>query len=85
MCAYDGGVREQRIEYHADGSIRARGDVADGVLDGYWEWFRKDGTRLRSGFFRGGEQAGEWVTYDRQGHVYKTTRMGRTATAPRAS
>ena len=42
---------------------------------GYWEWFRKDGTKLRSGYFDGGEQTGEWTTYDRRGQVYKVTRF----------
>ena len=37
---------------HRDGSIWARGEkTADGVLTGYWEWFRKDGTKMRSGYF----------------------------------
>lgn len=42
---------------------------------GYWEWYRKDGTRLRSGWFEQGRQTGEWTTYDRNGAVYKVTRM----------
>ena len=35
----------------------------------------KDGTRLRSGYFKAGEQTGEWTTYDAKGRVYKVTRM----------
>jgi hypothetical protein len=42
---------------------------------GYWEWFRKDGTRMRSGHFEDGEQIGEWTTYDTKGEVYKVTKM----------
>ena len=45
------------------------------VQTGYWEFFRKDGTRLRSGHFENGEQVGEWTTYDASGNVYKVTRM----------
>ncbi len=41
--------------------------------EGYWEWFRKDGTKMRSGYFKAGKQVGEWTTYDRQGKVYKVT------------
>jgi hypothetical protein len=42
---------------------------------GYWEWFRKDGSRLRSGSFDDeGRQVGEWTTYDRTGEVYEVTR-----------
>ena len=61
------------IEYHKDGSVRARGQTADGVPAGYWEWFRLDGTKMRSGHFENGEQTGEWTTYDKKGQVYKVT------------
>lgn len=63
------------VEYHRDGSIWAKGQTIQGVPTGYWEWFRKDGTRMRSGTFQQGEQVGEWTTYDRQGKVYKVTRI----------
>jgi antitoxin component YwqK of YwqJK toxin-antitoxin module len=58
---------------HRDGSIRARGPVVDGEPDGYWEWFRLDGTMMRSGHFDRGRQVGEWTTYDQTGVVYKVT------------
>jgi len=48
------GAREQQIEYHKNGSVHAKGDMLDGVPEGYWEWFRLDGTRMRSGYFRDG-------------------------------
>ncbi|MBC7550159.1 MAG: hypothetical protein H7269_04525 [Cellulomonas sp.] len=51
-----------RIEYHRDGSTRARGQDVDGVLEGYWEWFRVDETLLRSGHLADGEQVGEKTT-----------------------
>jgi hypothetical protein len=63
------------IEYHRDGSIWARGQKVGDVPVGYWEWFRIDGTKSRSGTFDDGEQVGEWTTYDRTGKVYKVTRM----------
>ena len=50
-------------------------DRINGVLTGYWEWFRKDGTKLRSGTFEAGEQVGAWTTYDQKGAVYKVTQM----------
>jgi hypothetical protein len=43
------------------------------VVDGYWEWFRLDGTMLRSGSFAQGREVGEWTTYDKTGAVYKVT------------
>jgi antitoxin component YwqK of YwqJK toxin-antitoxin module len=66
-------VLKPHIEYHADGSVWARGHLLNGVPTGYWEWFRKDGTRMRSGTFDDGKQAGEWTTYDRSGKVVKVT------------
>lgn len=60
-------------ELHKDGGLRARGWMVDGVPTGYWEWFRKDSTKLRSGTFEDGVQVGEWTTYDRSGRVHKVT------------
>ena len=63
------------VTYHNDGSVWAKGNMVDGQPDGYWEWFRKGGTRMRSGHFENGKQTSEWITYDRAGKVYKVTRM----------
>jgi len=60
-------------EYHKDGSVWARGQKLDDLPTGYWEWFRLDGTRMRSGHFEAGEPVGEWTTYDKTGAVYKVT------------
>ena len=60
---------------HKDGSLWAKGQTIDDVPTGYWEWFRKDGTKLRSGTFTKGEQTGDWTTYDAKGAVYKVTNM----------
>jgi hypothetical protein len=70
--------RVERIERHRDGSVRARGLEVDGLLDCFWEWFRADGTRLRTGSFRVGAQVGEWTTYDRDGNPHKVTDHGET-------
>lgn len=67
-------VREH-IHYHKDCSIWAKGQMAGDQMCGSWEWFRKDGSKLRSGSFENGEQVGEWTTYDRNGEVYKVTVM----------
>jgi antitoxin component YwqK of YwqJK toxin-antitoxin module len=66
---------KKHIAYHKDGSIWAKGMMADGVPTEYWEWFRKDGTKMRSGHFENGQQIGEWITYDREGQEYKVTNM----------
>jgi hypothetical protein len=67
---------QKHTVFHKDGSVWAQGQTLDGVAVGYWEWFRKDGTKLRSGTFdEAGNQTGEWTTYDRQGAVHKVTDM----------
>jgi antitoxin component YwqK of YwqJK toxin-antitoxin module len=65
----------EHIVYHRDGSIWAKGQMAGDVPVGYWEWFRKDGSKMRSGYFEQGAQVGEWTTYDKHGEVYKVTQM----------
>jgi antitoxin component YwqK of YwqJK toxin-antitoxin module len=62
------------IKYHANGNtIWSRGKIVDGKADGYWEWYRLDGTRKRSGYFDMGVSVGEWTTYDKDGIVYKVS------------
>lgn len=63
------------IKYHKDGSIWVKGYTKKDIPTGYWEWFRKDGTKMRSGNFKDGKQVGEWITYDRTGQVYKISTM----------
>ena len=60
---------------HNDGTVWAKGQSAAGKMTGYWEWFRKDGSKMRSGHFEDGEQVGEWTTYARNGRVVKVTLM----------
>lgn len=62
------------IKYHANGkTIWSKGKMKDGKPDGYWEWYRLDGTRKRSGHFEAGDPIGEWTTYDQKGEVHKVT------------
>jgi len=56
-----------------DGSIWAKGKMVGKLPDGYWEWFRKEGSRMRSGSFKKGKQVGKWTTYDKTGNVVKVT------------
>ena len=66
-------MMSQHIEHHKDGSIWATGEMLNGQCEGYWKWFRKDGTKMRSGYFKSGKQTGEWITYDKSGEPYKIT------------
>jgi antitoxin component YwqK of YwqJK toxin-antitoxin module len=64
------------VKYHANGkTIWSKGKIVDGQPDGYWEWYRLDGTLKRSGYFEKGKQVGEWITYDQEGKVYKVTQI----------
>ena len=62
-------------QYHADGSIWAKGEMLDDKMHGYWEWYRKSGVIMRSGYFNNGKQIGEWTTYDNDGKPLKVSRM----------
>ena len=66
---------EAYIKYHNDGSIWGKGQTLNGQLHGYFEWHRKGGTIMRSGYFDNGKQVGNWTTYDKTGKVYKVTKM----------
>ncbi len=72
---------EKYVNRHADGTVWAKGTMVNGVMDGYFEWFRKDGTKLRSGYFKNGLQTGEWITYDAKGQPYRVTDMTRKVAA----
>ena len=62
-------------KHHKDVSLWTKGQMVDDVPTGHWEWFRRDGTKLRSGYFDNGVQVGEWTTYDPRGEIYKITVM----------
>ena len=70
-----GARAKKHVEYHKDGTVWAKGQTIDGVPAGYWEWFRKDGTRMHSGYFENGEQVSDWTTYDKNGDIYKVTTL----------
>ena len=70
------------IKYHANGQTRwSKGKIVDGQTEGYWEWYRPDGTLKRSGYFAKGEPVGAWTTYDEQGNVHKVTTKKKTTAA----
>ncbi len=61
------------FELYTNGFLKAKGSRKNGELHGYWEWYRKDGTVMRSGNFKSGLQVGEWITYDAAGTLYKVS------------
>jgi len=66
-------MKKEFIKRHNDGSLWAKGTTVDDVQEGYWEWFREDGSKMRSGYFQNGEQTGKWTTYDKNGMTVKVT------------
>ena len=65
-------VKGYTIKYHANGKTRwSKGKIKAGKPEGFWEWYRINGTLKRSGSFKKGEPVGTWTTYDSMGKVYK--------------
>jgi antitoxin component YwqK of YwqJK toxin-antitoxin module len=74
----DNGESADVVEYtklHRDGTVWAKGYMAGGEMHGYWEWFRLDGSKMRSGTFDNGVQVGDWTTYRADGRPAKVTTM----------
>ena len=65
------------IAYYETGAVRYRGFQLHGKMHGAWEFFRKDGSVMRSGSFEGGKQVGVWKTFDRAGRVVKETNFSK--------
>ncbi len=72
----------EHILFHKDGSVWAKGPMRGKIQHGFWEWYRKDGTKLRSGRFENGEQVGNWTTYDKTGKVTKVTEIKKKIAPP---
>ncbi len=53
--------------FYENGLPRFKGDYLDGKMHGFWEFYRKDGSLMRSGEFDSGVQVGTWKTFDRSG------------------
>ena len=56
-----------------NGLPRFKGDYLDGKMHGFWEFFRKDGSLMRSGHFDRDKQIGVWKTFARDGSLVKET------------
>ena len=58
-----------------NGLPRFKGEYLDGKMRGYWEFYRKDGSLMRSGAFDHEVQVGIWKTFDRAGALVKETKF----------
>jgi hypothetical protein len=63
-------------EFYDNGFLKCRGRTKDGRMHGAWEFFRRDGSPLRSGRFDRGDQVGLWTTFDRAGAPHRVTDFG---------
>ena len=55
--------------FYENGLPRFKGDYLDDAMHGPWEFYRKDGSLMRSGEFDCGKQVGIWRTFDREGKL----------------
>ncbi len=64
-------------EFHSNGFLKAKGrQDADGNPHGRWQWWRSDGSLMRTGSFRNGVRTGEWLDYDRGAVIPPQARPG---------
>ena len=63
----------EAVDRYPNGQLRFRGANLNGKMHGPWEFFRVDGSLMRTGSFERGKQIGLWRTYDRGGAVVKET------------
>jgi antitoxin component YwqK of YwqJK toxin-antitoxin module len=61
--------------FYENGLPRFKGEYLDGEMHGDWEFFRKDGSLMRSGSFDHGVQTGIWRTFDREGTLVSEKRL----------
>jgi len=61
--------------YYDNGVTRSCGRYKGGKMHGKWEFFRRDGSVMRTGEFRHGAQVGIWVTWGKNGRKVKETRF----------
>lgn len=73
MTGHEGGETIEALERYANGNVKLRGGYLDGEMHGPREFFRSDGSLMRSGSFDRGRQVGGWRTYDRNGDLVKET------------
>lgn len=59
--------------FYANGFVQSKGVMRGGEMHGGWQWFRNDGSLMRTGHFKNGAQVGTWETWDRNGELVKTT------------
>lgn len=59
-----------------NGLPRFKGDYLGDEMHGPWEFYRKDGSLMRTGEFDRGKQIGTWRTFDRAGALVSEKTLG---------
>ena len=59
------------VVHYGNGNVKMKGFRLDGEMHGAWEWYRTDGSVMRTGEFDRGKQVGVWQTFDRSGRLVK--------------
>jgi antitoxin component YwqK of YwqJK toxin-antitoxin module len=62
--------------FYENGLPRFKGEYQNDKMHGYWEFYRKDGSLMRSGAFDEDKQIGVWKTFARDGSLVKETNFG---------
>ncbi len=53
------------LEFYDNGYLKSKGKYKDGQMHGNWEFYRRDGSLMRSGRLEKGEPVGQWQTFVR--------------------
>jgi antitoxin component YwqK of YwqJK toxin-antitoxin module len=67
---------QERSPFYENGLPRFKGEYLKGEMHGPWEFFRKDGSLMRSGEFNQGVQVRIWRTFDRAGKLVSEKNLG---------
>ncbi len=65
------------IVHYPSGVVKMKGFHLEGEMHGAWEWYRTDGSVMRTGELDHGKQIGPWRTFDRSGRLVKETDFGK--------
>ena len=69
----EGSEPVPELVFFPNGIVKMKGFRLGGAMHGEWEWYRTDGTVMRTGQFDRGRQIGTWRTFDRSGRLVKET------------
>ena len=53
------------LSFYDNGHLKSKGKYKDGQMEGAWEFYRRDGSKMRAGKLKDGQPVGEWTTYPR--------------------